>query len=497
MPQFPDTVQFNALNRPVRLEIGVRDLAVEGEIPADIQGAFFRAVPDPAHAPLHEDDIALSGDGMVSRFLFDAGQVDYDIRYVNTARYTAERAARKALFGRYRNPYTDLPEVKGVDRTVANTTPVWHSGRLLMVKEDGHPYEVNPHTLETIGSYDFAGKLRSETMTAHVRVDPQTQEMFFYGYEAGGLCTTDVAYCIADADGNLTSEQWFKQPYVSSIHDFAITRNYAIFPIYPTVTDLERLKAGGVHWAHNQDLESWVGIMPRYGKVEEMRWFKGPKGVSAFHLMNAFEEGGLIHLDACLTDTNAFPFMREAGGIQRPQWELKGGLTRWSFDLSKPGDSFASSVVGPPGDLPRLKDADQGRPYNVCWMPSMNPQGGPPLSGGPVGTAFNCLLRVEMQTGRVDMLGLAPGMAINEPVHIPSSRAGHNGWLLAVVDREAGDDYESELWVLDGDDIAAGAVARVKLPVPLRPQVHGWWVSAAQLAGSRQPRPAASAPAAF
>ena len=29
MPQFPDTVQFNALNRPVRLEIGVRDLAVE------------------------------------------------------------------------------------------------------------------------------------------------------------------------------------------------------------------------------------------------------------------------------------------------------------------------------------------------------------------------------------------------------------------------------------------------------------------------------------
>ena len=127
----------------------------------------------------------------------------------------------------------------------------------------------------------------------------------------------------------------------------------------------------------------------------------------------------------------------------------------------------------------------------------MNPQGGPPLSGGPVGTAFNCLLRVEMQTGRVDMLGLAPGMAINEPVHIPSSRAGHHGWLLAVVDREAGDDYESELWVLDGDNIAAGAVARVKLPVPLRPQVHGWWVSAAQLAGSRQPRPAASAPAAF
>ena len=130
-------------------------------------------------------------------------------------------------------------------------------------------------------------------------------------------------------------------------------------------------------------------------------------------------------------------------------------------------------------------------------MPSINPQGGPPLAGGPVGTAFTCLLRLEMKTGRVDLMGLPPGMAINEPVHIPSSRPGHHGWLLLVVDREAGDDYVSELWVVDGDNISAGAVARVKLPVPLRPQVHGWWVSAEQLANSRQPKAAADAAAAF
>ena len=36
--------------------------------------------------------------------------------------------------------------------------------------------------------------------------------MFFFGYEAGGLCSKDVAYCIADKDGNLTSEQWFERP---------------------------------------------------------------------------------------------------------------------------------------------------------------------------------------------------------------------------------------------------------------------------------------------
>jgi carotenoid cleavage dioxygenase len=128
---------------------------------------------------------------------------------------------------------------------------------------------------------------------------------------------------------------------------------------------------------------------------------------------------------------------------------------------------------------------DQGRPYNVCWLPSVNPQGGPPLPGGPVGAAFTCLLRVETQTGKVDMLALPPGMAFNEPVHIPSKKAGHEGWLLAVVDREAHGDFDSELWVIDADNVSAGAVAKVKVPVPLRPQVHGWWVSAEQLAKAR------------
>jgi carotenoid cleavage dioxygenase-like enzyme len=76
-------------------------------------------------------------------------------------------------------------------------------------------------------------------------------------------------------------------------------------------------------------------------------------------------------------------------------------------------------------------------------------------------------------------------MSINEPVHVPSKRPGHEGWLLAVVDRVDGDDFKSELWVIDGDKLNAGPVARVKIPVPLRPQVHGWWVSAAQLAKAK------------
>ncbi len=80
MPKFPNTLPFVAMNRPIRVESSVRDLDVEGTIPSEVKGAFFRAVPDPAHPPLHEDDITLSADGMISRFLFADGQVDHDIK---------------------------------------------------------------------------------------------------------------------------------------------------------------------------------------------------------------------------------------------------------------------------------------------------------------------------------------------------------------------------------------------------------------------------------
>ena len=213
MQEFPKTIDFTGLNQPVGIEASHNDLTVEGEIPAEVRGAFYRAVPDPAHAPMFEDDNALSGDGMISRLHFrDDGGVDFDIRYVETARYKAERAAGRALFGRYRNRFTDDAEVQQVDRTVANTTPVWHAGKLLMTKEDGRAYRVDPDTLATLGSYDFDGALKSETMTAHVRIDPETGEMFFFGYEADGLASTKVAYCIADRDGRLVREQWFDVP---------------------------------------------------------------------------------------------------------------------------------------------------------------------------------------------------------------------------------------------------------------------------------------------
>ncbi len=488
MRTYPNTPDFIGLNTPVAQERSLKGLAVEGNIPADVRGAFYRAIPDPAFPPMFEDDNALSGDGMISKLMFNEdGSVDFDIRFVQTARHQAEVKAGKALFGRYRNPFTDDPSVTGVDRTVANTTPVFHAGKLLMTKEDGRPYRIDPHTLDTLGSYDFDGALKSETMTAHVRIDPVTQEMFFFGYEADGLASTKVAYCHTDKHGKLVSEQWFDAPYCALMHDFVVTENYALFPVMPTTADLDRLKAGGEHWVHHLELDSWVGVMPRYGKVAEMRWFKGPKGVSVFHMLNAFETAdGVVHIDQGVSSANNFPFIQRASGHDFPPGSARGGMMRWSMDMKGTGTDVVTTQIGPPGDMPRIAKADEGRPYTRGWYCTMNPEmKGPPVMGGPVGPMFNLLFRINPMTGELAALPFPPAHSISEPVHIASATEGHGGWLVLIVDHQTGEnDFTHAAWIVAADDVAAGPVAKVAIPHRLRPQVHGWWVDAAQLAAA-------------
>jgi carotenoid cleavage dioxygenase-like enzyme len=485
MQEFPQNSDYMGLNRPVGVEYDFADLAVEGAIPHEVDGCFFRAVPDPAFAPFVEDGGAiLSADGMLSAIRISGGKASTSMRFVKTERHEAEVAAGAALFGKYRNPFTDKPEAAGLDRTVANTTPIWHAGRLLLAKEDGRPYRVDPATLETIGSHDFGGKLRSQTSTAHARIDPETGEMFMFGYEADGLASTKVAYFIVDKQGNLTREQWFDAPYCAMMHDFVITQNYVLFPVYPTTANLDRLKAGGDHWVHHLDLESWVGVMPRYGDVSELRWFKGPQGVFCYHMMNAHEDAdGLIQFDQCLANVNAFPFIQRASGLNIPPWDNGGRLARWTINLHDGSNAVTESVIGPSCDFPIIPATDQGRPYGHAWVLTMNPEmQGPPVMGGPVGFMFNMVMRLDFTGEPSQALALPPAHCFNEPVHVPSAVPGHDGWLVVVVDRQIGlDDFEHECWIIDAGNLGGGAVAKIAIPHRLRPQVHGWWVTAAQL----------------
>ncbi len=470
---FPSSPQFTGHNTPSRIECDLADLVVEGTLPDDIQGSWYRSIPDPQYPPMLGDDVYLSGDGMVSLFRFENGRVSLRMRYVRTERWKNERAAGRSLSGRYRNPFTDDPSVRGKGRGVANTTPLYHAGRLIALKEDSLGWELDPQTLETRGEWNYGGKLRSQTMTPHPRIDPDTGELFFFGYEAGGLATRDVAYCIADAAGELRSEQWFEAPFCALMHDFVVTKEHAIFPCFPLTADLERLRQGGPHWVWQPELGTQIGIMPRAGSVSEMRWFSAP-ACSGFHHVDGFTQGDLVHVDMSLTNVPVFPFMREDSGLQIPQYEVQGGLERWTFDLSDPADRITRRLLGPAGDLPRLADEFAMSDYDILYYERYEPTAGPPITTGAVGPGFNALTRLDVNTGRMTTLPMHPRTTLQEAIHIRSKRPGHEGYLAFVVDLH--DENLSDVFVVEAADVTRGPIAKIKVPFRLRSGVHGTWV---------------------
>ena len=469
---FPNTAAFTGYNAPSRVEADIFDLEIEGELPSDLNGDWYRMTPDPQFPPRLGDDIYLSGDGMISMFRFEDGHVDYKSRYVRTERFLAERKARRGLFGAYRNRFTDEASVEGLDRTVANTSPIWHAGRLFATKEDGLPYEIDPDTLETRGRYDWDGQLRTKTVSAHPKIDPVTGELLFYGYEASGDASRDMSFCVADAEGRLISEEWFEAPYAGMVHDFAVTEDYVVFPIFPTIVELKRLKAGGLHWMSDISQDAWFGVIPRKGHARDLRWFRRPGG-QMFHVINAWNEGERIMVDLCPSEMNSFPFIPDVSGAPYDPQRSSGMPSRWTLDLSRNDDSIDERVIGQvPGDVPRIDDRRAGRRYRQAYMGMVDPRRAMRMSG-PVGAGFNMVGRLDVETGETDAWYGADDDSFQEPQFIPTGAGELDGYVVSVVERHS--ENRSDVGLFRAGRIAEGPLAILRMPLRLRGAVHGCW----------------------
>ena len=475
--RFPDTPTFTGFNAPVRIEGEIRDLEVEGEIPAGLEGTFYRCGPDFRFPPRLGDDINHNGDGVVSAFRFEDGRAHFAMRFVRTQKYAAEDAAGRGLIGLYRNPFTDDPLLAGRDRSLANTNVVLHAGRLLAMKEDGLPYRLDPITLDTLGRCDFGGRVKSQTFTAHPKIDPQTGEMIGFGYEAAGLASRQMALQVIGADGALLREEFFEAPYVSFQHDFAVTERHIVFALMPATTSLERLKAGQSHWVFDPSLPVKVGIMPRDGSVADLRWFTAP-GRGLGHVLNAVSDGDEVRLDIFVSERCQFPFIPNADGAGFDRAASTPRLARWRFDLSANSEGFEEEVLFPDFmEMPRTDDRYQMRPYRYGWCAVIDPEK-PVARAGTLGPGCNTLVRVDMAARRQDRWWAGEDAACQEPQFVPrrAGAAEGDGWLLCMLTRLAPQGYWSELVILDAERIAEGPVARVRTPIRLRGAIHGNWV---------------------
>jgi carotenoid cleavage dioxygenase-like enzyme len=449
-----------------RTEQSLFDCEVEGDLPKELSGTFYRVGPDAQYpkAKQFEDDIFFDGEGHVSAFTIQNGHVDFLSRYVKNDRWKAQHAARRSLFGYYRNRASDDPSVQNVRRGSHNTHIWMHANRLYALKEDSPPALLDPQTLETLdANYTFGGAYTAETFTAHPKNDPETGEMFAFGYEAKGLGSKDINVISVGRDGKINWSAWVQAPYCSMLHDFSVTRNFIAFLAFPLVYSA----ASPVHWAWDNTQQPWLGVMRRGGDGKDIRWVPGPMNMSD-HTMGNWSDGDKLFWDMDGADSNRFPFFPHLHDKFDPQKGL-GRVRRFSMDLSRKRiRNFDMEILYPDvtGVLSRQDDRYNIDRYRYGFL----------MSNSPTKGAGWTMFDHERRTHRTYHPG--PDIALSEAVFAPRRKgaAEADGYLMgmAYIQRE----NRSEVHVLDTADITAGPIARVQLPFKAPPQIHGNWVPA-------------------
>ncbi len=299
--------------------------------------------------------------------------------------------------------------------------------------------------------------------------------MICFGFEATGEASTDVWIYFIDRSGHVTREVRLQAPYVSEMHDMAITRTHVVIPMFPLTTDKEWLAGGNIHWYWDERLPGYLLVLPRDGSAKDARWIKGPPHAMG-HTLNAATEGNRLIIDGSVSNANPYPFFPQRNGT--PWTPQSGGSTirRWVVDLASKHDGWEEQNPFPmaPGGLPRIDDRFISLPYRYGYMGYSDPtRMDPKLAAGRAFPMTNCLGRYDLGSGKLDTLFVGGQGSLQEACFVPKNRhaAEGDGYLVGVYSNLA--ESRSELIVADAQRMQE--IGRVILPFRISEQVHGAW----------------------
>jgi len=262
-------------HQPVRFEATAPDLIVEGEIPADLVGVFYRNGPEPLYPTREGEYHWFDGDGMVYAFHIADGRASMLNRWVRTEKFEMEKAAGKRLFGMFGNPMTADPSVQGKRYNTANTNIIVHGGKLLALMEGAPAVELDPRTLETLGEEHYGGTITT-TFSAHPKIDHYTGELVNIGMAINGpMGAPQLRYDVIAADGSVRKAEIIDMPHNALMHTFFLTENWVVFPVIPIDADLGRFMKGGpmTAWVNGppdqirRDAARRIGERPSLGRL--------------------------------------------------------------------------------------------------------------------------------------------------------------------------------------------------------------------------------------
>lgn len=486
-----DHPYLNGAWSPVFEEWADDDCPVQGHIPRDLDGVYLRNTENPVHTALgryHPFD----GDGMLCALRLHHGHAAFRNRFVRTRGFVNEQDVGRSLWSGIAQmpPLSERPGwgAHGALKDSSSTDVCVFAGRALSsFYQCGELYAADPVSLEPHGTVGWGGHFPRAGVSAHAQVDPATQSLLWFSYarQAPYLqCGT------TDAGGEVTQVCDVPLPGPRLPHAMMFTRNWYVLNDFPLFWDPDLL-ARNLFVARMHDLPSRFALVPRSSPAQspsqrrggpagcapgDIRWFEASP-TYALHFVQAREDGEEVILDGYRQQCPSPPPLAGAPAEHARMMafldldSLRPQLWRWRFNLRT-----GITQEGPLDDMVcefgcvHAPDPDRAARYVYSML------------GEPGWFLFRGFVKLDLQGGTRQTVAFGPGVFGSELRFVPrpGARCEDDGWLLTLVtDVGRG---RSEGLIYAAQNLEAGPLARIRLPLRIPSGTHACWADAAELA---------------
>jgi len=459
-----DNPYLHGLFAPTTVEISAEALPVEGKLPRDLNGAYFRNGPNSRYAPKNRYHW-FDGDGMIHAIWFEDGTARYANRWIKTWGMRKEHEAGEGIWPGVLGPF-DFSLPGGPLKDTANTDLIVLDGKLLALwYESGRLYAIDPQTLQTQSIEDFDGRLKMR-ISAHSKTDPATGDFIFFGY---GDRPPYMRYGVVRADGTIHRTE-ITLPGPRRPHDIGITPRYSVLHDFPVFFDPEFFKKTGKRVPlFHREVPTRYGVIPRLGTDDDVRWFEF-EPCYMLHVVGCWEEGDEVVMIGCRTDDPTLKPDRRDGKIAAmlSGIKLQARLYEWRMNLAT-GATHERPLDDLNAEFPMINDAWLGRKNRYAYLQHIPHE---------IPATFEALVRYDLSDASHVRYDYGPGVFGSEAPFAarPGAAAEDDGYVLTFVTDTQ--DWSSRVLVFDAAHIAEGPIAQVKLPQRVPAGFHATWMPA-------------------
>lgn len=444
-------------------------LTIEGEIPSDLIGTFYRNGPAKHERGELRYQHLFEGDGMLQSFTFNNGKIIHQGKFIATPKYQKEEQAQRFL---YSGPETKIQSSLAVNTAdivnTANTNVITVGDDLWALWEAGSPTKIDEKTLDYKEQVDLGagGKykksLQGLPFSAHPKIEANG-EIWNFGLTTAGHV---VLYHLT-ANGKAKNIGLINANYHGGmLHDFLITDKHllVILPSLKMKMSSDKFRQGLYSSIKfSQNLPMRVLVINKTDLTLKREYELPP--AFAFHYGNAWEEkDGTIRFDASLYPNvdilhNLSNIMR--GKVDTPHTNAKTVFFKLNIDGTATQNS--TELIS---EFPRICEHLTGLKNKVLYH----------LSSSSYSLWNDTVSSLNIDSGKQDQFNFGKDYLVEEHISVCPKQIEGTGYLIGTALHVPS--KRTCLNIFKANNLANGPVARAWLSHHLPLGFHGNFKSA-------------------